>query len=44
MSHVGVSFFTAESVLNINSLGAYRVLDILKENCSRVQVLSGVIK
>ena len=31
MSHVGVSFYTAESVLNINSLGAYRILDILKE-------------
>ncbi len=31
MSHVGVSFLTAESVLNINSLGAYRVLDILRE-------------
>ena len=35
MSHVGVSFYTAESVLNINSLGAYRVLDILKEIAPR---------
>jgi GDPmannose 4,6-dehydratase len=33
MSHVGVSFSTAESVLNINSIGAYRILDILKEIC-----------
>ena len=31
MSHVGVSFFTAESVLNINTMGTYRVLDILKD-------------
>jgi GDPmannose 4,6-dehydratase len=30
MSHVAVSFATAESTLNINALGAYRVLDIIK--------------
>lgn len=33
MSHVGVSFSTAESVLNTNAIGAYRILDILKETC-----------
>jgi GDPmannose 4,6-dehydratase len=32
MSHVAVSFHAAESTLNMNALGTYRVLDIIKNS------------
>ena len=43
MSHVGISFYTGEATLNINSLACYRILEsILKnhKNCKFYQASS----
>ena len=32
MSHVGISFFTGEATLNINTLASYRILESILKN------------
>ena len=32
MSHVGISFYTGESTLNINAMATYRILDAITKH------------